>query len=61
MTDEEIMEHAKAIKKYCEERDNREDCCEDCPFHFYLGTSGRCVLNYGLYPNEWFNPKKERR
>ena len=32
--------------------------CEDCPFHLYDGFAGFCVLNYGLYPNEWFMPQE---
>lgn len=60
MTDEQAIEHAKALKEYCSDRDNLDECCEGCPFHFYLGTRGICVLNYGLYPNEWFKPQAER-
>lgn len=57
---EDILGHAKAIKEYCQQRDNIDDCCERCPFHDYLGTKGICVLNYGLYPNEWYEPYNER-
>lgn len=56
---EDILGHAKAIKEYCQQRDNIDDCCEGCPFHDYLGTKGICVLNYGLYPNEWYKPNNE--
>lgn len=59
MTDEQALEHAKALKEYCSDRDNLDECCEGCPFHFYLGTRGICVMNYGLYPNEWFEPDTE--
>ena len=54
----DIMECARAIKDYCRDRDNLDEPCEDCPFHFYDGFAGFCVLNYGLYPNEWFKPDK---
>ena len=62
MTDSEVLEHAKAIKEYCQQRDKLDDCCDGCPFLFFLGTKGICVLNYGLYPNEWYwpNMRKER-
>lgn len=59
MTREEAEEHAKMLKEFCEDRDNLDEPCEDCPFHFYDGSAGICVFNYGLYPNEWFNPQAE--
>lgn len=58
-SDEEILAHAKALKEYCAQRDNSDDVCEGCPFHFYRGTNGQCILNDGLYPNEWYKPNKE--
>lgn len=58
MTREEVWEHAKMLKEFCRDRDNLDDPCEDCPFHFYDGFAGFCVLNYGLYPNEWFEPQE---
>lgn len=59
LTEPNLVEHAKAIKDYCRQRDNIDDCCEDCQFHFYDGYKGKCIFNYGLYPNEWFNPNAE--
>ena len=59
MTKEEALEHAKALKEFCEDRDNLDEPCEDCPFHFYGGLVGICVLNHGLYPNEWYKPQAE--
>ena len=56
MTREEAEEHAKMLKEFCRDRDNLDEPCEDCPFHFYDGFAGFCVFNYGLYPNEWFKP-----
>ena len=61
LTESDLVEHAKAIKDYCRQRDNLDDCCEDCQFHFYDGYKGKCIFNYGLYPNEWFNPNAEGR
>ena len=55
----DIMECARAIKEYCRDRDNLDEPCEGCPFHFYDGFAGFCVLNYGLYPNEWYKPEGE--
>lgn len=58
MTDNEVLEHAQAIKQYCTDRDRLDDPCENCPFHFYRGIVGICVLNNDLYPNEWYNPEE---
>ena len=59
ISDEEILAHAKALKEYCAQRDNNDDVCEGCPFHFYRDTRGQCVLNDGLYPNEWYKPNNK--
>lgn len=60
--EEEVLEHAKEIKKYCRMRDKYlDDCCEGCPFHFYLGASRICVLNDGSYPNEWHDQKDNKK
>lgn len=56
MNNAELLEHAKAIKEYCKQKENEP--CDGCPFHFYLKYTGICVLNYGLYPNEWYDPNK---
>ena len=58
MTHTEALEHAKALREFCRDRDNLDEPCEDCPFHFYDGFAGFCVFNYGLYPNEWFKPQE---
>lgn len=58
MTREEAEEHAKKLKEFCRDRDNLDEPCEDCPFHFYDGFKGVCIFNYGLYPSEWFKPKE---
>ena len=50
--------HAKMLREFCRDRDNLDEPCEDCPFHFYDGFAGFCVFNYGLYPNEWFKPQE---
>lgn len=55
MSDNELWEHVEAIKTYC---DTFTDGCDDCIFHYYRGYEGICVLNDGLYPNEWFKPQK---
>ena len=57
MTDNEALEHAKAIRDFCRDKDSLDEPCEGCLFHFYDGFAGFCVFNYGLYPNEWFKPK----
>ena len=54
----DIMECARAIKDYCRNRDSLDEPCEGCPFHFYDGFAGFCVINYGLYPNEWYKTDK---
>ena len=58
MTDQEALEHAKALKEFCRGKDMLDEPCVDCPFHLMDGWAGFCVLNYGLYPNEWFKPKQ---
>ena len=58
MTREEAEKHAKGLKEFCRDRDNLDEPCEDCPFHFYDGFAGVCVFNYGLYPSEWFKPQE---
>ena len=59
MTREEALDHARMLKEFCRDRDNLDEPCEDCPFHFYGGLTGICVLNHGLYPNEWYKPQTE--
>lgn len=53
LKDDDILAHAKAIKEYCSQQDALDEPCENCPFHFYRGYNGQCILNNGLYPNEW--------
>ena len=51
----DIMECARAIKEYCRDRDNLDEPCEDCPFHFYMGYKGHC--RFKSFPSEWNLPE----
>ena len=54
----DIMECARAIKEYCRDRDNLDEPCEDCPFHFYMGYKGHC--RFKSFPSEWNLPEGEK-
>lgn len=54
----DIMECARAIKDYCRDRDNLDEPCEDCPFHFYMGYRGHC--RFKSFPSEWNLPEGEK-
>ena len=54
----DIMECARAIKEYCRDRDNLDEPCEDCPFHFYMGYKGHC--RFKSFPSEWDLPEGEK-
>lgn len=58
----DIMECARAIKEYCRDRDNLDEPCEGCPFHFCLGYRGYCCFEFGRdnYPSEWNLPEGEK-
>lgn len=53
----DIMECARKIKEYCRDRDNLDEPCEDCPFHFYMGYKGHC--RFKSFPSEWDLPEGE--
>ena len=54
----DIMECARAIKEYCRDRDNLDEPCEDCAFHFYMGYKGHC--RFKSFPSEWNLPEGEK-
>lgn len=54
----DIMECARAIKEYCRDRDNLDEPCEGCPFHFYMGYKGHC--RFKSFPSEWKLPEREK-
>ena len=54
----DIMECARTIKEYCRDRDNLDEPCEGCPFHFYMGYKGHC--RFKSFPSEWDLPEGEK-
>ena len=54
-----VLEHARAIKEYCRDRDNLDEPCEGCPFHFYMGYKGHC--RFKSFPSEWNLPEGEEK
>ena len=54
----DILDHARAIKEYCKAREENEEGCDGCPFHFYLGFRGCCIFRF--YPCYWNLPEGEK-